>query len=184
VDDRQTARHKAARNFLRAVPAPPGWRADEWKLLTQVVRYHRGAEPAARHKQFAQLLPKRRNEVRGLAGILRLGRGLRRCGVIAAGGVRVDETATYLRLLVSGLQDTEDNAARLAAAKHLLESYLGRPILIELPKAVASVQGPRLAYSGAHSHTNVVAAVGGVSEEVHRARVIHAVSPNLRRQRG
>jgi CHAD domain-containing protein len=84
VDDRKSPRHKAARDFLRAVPVPLGWSAPEWALLTQVVRYHCGAKPATRHKEFAQLSPERRNDVRVLAGILRLARGLRRCGVNAS----------------------------------------------------------------------------------------------------
>jgi CHAD domain-containing protein len=145
VDGRPGPRHNAAGNFLRALPAPLGWEASEWDLLTEVVRYHRGAEPAARHKPFAQLSPEQRACVRGLAGVLRLARGLRRCGVTVPGGVRVDETAAYVRLRVSSFQDTEDNAVRLAAAKHLLEGYLRRPIIIESAKA-ASIRAPRLVY--------------------------------------
>ena len=156
VDGRPAPRHKAAGNFLQAVPVPLGWKASEWDLLTEVVRYHRGAEPAARHKQFAQLSPEQRDCVRGLAGVLRLARGLHRCGVTVPGGVRVDETAAYVRLRVSSLQDTEDNAVRLAAAKHLLERYLGRPIIIESAKAAASIRAPRLVYRsarfGSHQH--------------------------------
>ena len=60
VDGRPGPRHNAAGNFLRALPAPLGWKASEWDLLTEVVRYHRGAEPAARHKPFAQLSPEQR----------------------------------------------------------------------------------------------------------------------------
>jgi hypothetical protein len=131
VDGSQAARHKAAHRFLRGSPAPLGWKASEWDLLTEVVRYHRGAEPAARHTPFARLSPEQRDRVRGLAGVLRLARGLRRCGVTVAGRFRVDETAAYVRLRVSRLQNTADNAARLAAAKHLLERYLRKPIIIE-----------------------------------------------------
>lgn len=149
VDGCPAPRHKAAGNFLRAVPVPLGWKASEWDLLTEVVRYHRGAEPAVRHKQFAQLSPEQRDCVRGLAGVLRLARGLRRCGVTASGGVRVDETAAYVRLHVSSVQDTEDNAVRLAAAKHLLEGYLRRPIIIESAKVAASIRSPRLVYRSA-----------------------------------
>jgi exopolyphosphatase/pppGpp-phosphohydrolase len=180
VDDRRTARHKAARDFLRALPIPLGWHAHEWALLAEVVRYQRGAEPSARHKQFAQLSPEQRNDVRGLAGVLRLARGLRRCGVTAA--ARIDATAAYVRLRVSGLQDTEDNARLLAAAKHLLEVYLRRPILIERIKA-APARGPRLAYSAVHSPTNANAGVRRVSWEMRRTRPTHAVTPNLRRHR-
>jgi exopolyphosphatase/pppGpp-phosphohydrolase len=157
VDSRQTSRHKAARNFLRAVPAPLGWKASEWDLVPDVVRYHRGAEPVARHKRFAQLSPEQRECVRGLAGVLRLARGLRRCGVTAAGSVRIDETAAYVRLRVSRLRDTEDHAARLAAAKHLLEGYLRRPIIIESANAAVSIHAPRLAFSSTRFATHTAA---------------------------
>ena len=133
---------------------PLGWKASEWDLLTEVVRYHRGAEPVARHKPFAQLSPERQDCVRGMAGVLRLARGLRRCGVNAAGGIRVDETAAYVRLRVSSVQDTEDSAARLAVAKHLLEGYLRRPIIIEPAKVAVSIRAPRLVYSSARLRTN------------------------------
>ena len=149
VDGGQVPRHKAARNFLRAVPVPLGWKASDWDLLTEVIRYHRGAEPAARHKRFAQLSAEERDCVRALAGVLRLARGLRRCGVTGSGGVRVDETVAYVRVCVSSLRDTEDNASRLAAAKHLLEAYLRRPIIIRRGRGAASVPGPRLVYRSA-----------------------------------
>jgi hypothetical protein len=142
---------------LRAVPLPRGWKAHEWDLLTEVVRYHRGAEPAAKHKRFAQLSRERQECVRGLAGLLRLARGLRRCGVTVAGGVRVEKTAAYVRLCVSGFRDTEDDAARLAAAKHLLEGYLRRPLLIESAKVAAPIGRPRLAYSSPRRGTNLAA---------------------------
>jgi hypothetical protein len=144
VDDRSGPRHKAASHFLRSVPVPLGWTASEWDLLTAVIRYHRGAEPAARHKRFARLSAEQRDRVRALAGVLRLARGLHRCGVTGAGGLSVDETAAYVRLCVSSLQDTEDDAARLAAARHLLEGYLRRPIIVRSAKGSASIRGPRL----------------------------------------
>jgi CHAD domain-containing protein len=143
VDGGQGSRHKAASHFLRAAPVPLGWKASEWDLLTHVIRYQRGAEPAARHKQFAQLCPELRDCVRGLAGVLRLARGLRRCGVTTSDSVRVDETAAYVRVSVSNLQDTKDTAARLATAKHLLECYLRRPIIIQSGKGAATIPGPR-----------------------------------------
>jgi CHAD domain-containing protein len=149
VDGRQAARHKAAHTFLREAPVPLGWKASEWDLLTEVVRYHRGAEPAVRHTHFAQLSPEQRDCVRGLAGILRFARGLRRCGVTVSGGVHLEETAAYVRLSVPSVRDTEDAAARLAAAKHLLEGSLRRPIIIQSAKGAvsrASIRGPRLVY--------------------------------------
>jgi exopolyphosphatase/pppGpp-phosphohydrolase len=121
----QTARQKAARDFLQGVPVPLGWTSQDWHFVTHVVRYQRGAEPAVRHKQFAQLSPEYQDRVCGLAGVLRLARSLHRCGVSISAGVHVEATAAYVRLLVVAVQDTEQNAARLAAAKHLLERVGG-----------------------------------------------------------
>jgi CHAD domain-containing protein len=154
VDGRRSARHKAAGDFLRALPVPLSWRTSEWELLALVVRYHRGAEPAVRHRQFRRLSQDRQERVRKLAGVLRLARGLYRCGVTTPGDIRLDESAEYVRLRICGVQDTEDNAARLAIAKHLLETALRRPVLIECAKAAASARAPRVLYStarfGAH----------------------------------
>jgi hypothetical protein len=163
VGGRQTARHKAARDFLRAMPVPLGWKAQDWDLLATVVRYHRGAEPAARHTQFAQLSAEQQDRVRSLAGVLRLARDLHRCGVTAAGGIRIDGTGAYVRLRVSGVKDTEDNAARLAAAKHLLEQSLRRPLLIESAEAVSSRHALRLAHRTPGATTNVATGVGRVA---------------------
>jgi hypothetical protein len=51
---------------------------------------------------------------------------------------RADETAVGVRLRVFGLVDTRAQAAHLAAAKHLLETYLRRRLLIESTEDVAS----------------------------------------------
>ena len=180
---RHTPRHKAARDFLQAVPVPLGWNAQDWTVLTEIVRYHRGAEPAARHKRFVQLTPERQDCVRGLAGVLRLARGLRRCGVTVGSGVRVDETAAYVRLRVAGLQDTEDHAARLAVAKHLLERHLRRPILIESAKAVASIRAPRLIYSSPRFGINMAA--NSSTSRVRSARnSAHATLPVTLKEEG
>jgi hypothetical protein len=84
-----------------------------------------------------------------LAGVLRLARGLYRCGVTAPDGIRIDESAECVRLRICGLDDTTDNAARLAIAKHLLETALRRPVLIECAKAAASARAPRVLYGAA-----------------------------------
>jgi CHAD domain-containing protein len=162
----QAARHKAARDFLRTVPVPLGWTSHAWDLVTHMVRYQRGAEPAARHKAFARLSPEQQDRVRGLAGVLRLVRGLHRCGVSAAAGVRVDAAVAYVRVGVAGVPDTKNNAARLAAAKHLLEGYLRRPLFIESTKVVASVPALHLAHRSPGFHTHAAAAVGRRAPEM------------------
>jgi hypothetical protein len=68
-----------------------------------------------------------------------------------------------VRLRVSGVQDTEENAARLAAAKHLLEQSLRRPLLIEPVEAVSSACALRLSHRSPGVRTSVATAIGRVA---------------------
>ena len=122
---------------------PPGWKSDDWEVLTLVVRYHRGTEPTPRHGRFARLCKARQALVRGLSGVLRVARALDHCGATIPPRVRAEETVGGVRLRVPGLIDTRAHAARLAAAKHLLETHLRRRLLIESTEDVASQPATR-----------------------------------------
>jgi hypothetical protein len=167
VGARRRGRHKAARHFLQAVPAPCGWTPRDWDLVAHVVRYHQGAEPARKHEAFAQRSSGQQDRVRGLAAVLRLARGLHPCGLHMAAGVLVDATASYVWIRVAGIPDTQENAARLAAAKHLLEEYLRRPVLIESAKATTSTYALHLAHSSLR-YRLPVAAGAGTTPQTHR----------------
>ena len=142
---RHRSRQKAARDIVRALPAPPGWTRADWELLALVVRYHRGAEPKGTDRGVARLSRKRQEVVRGLAGVLRLARALRRCGVQSRPRLRADTTSTGVRLRVVGAVDTQANATRLASAKHLLDRDLRLPLFIESVKHTASSAARRSA---------------------------------------
>lgn len=122
---------KAARRFLRELPVPPTWTAEEWELLAWTVRYQRGPEPKFKDGAFTRVHGEQRKNVCALAGVIRLARGLRKCGVENCGGLRAEKSAEATILEVPGLADSAENAARLAAGKHLLESYLGSPIILK-----------------------------------------------------
>src|SRR4029077_2617886 len=132
---------KAARRFLLERPAPPSWTHKEWELMAWTVRYHRGAEPKTANRGFAALHVDQQANVRALAGIVRLARGLRKRGIERCHGFRVEKTAAAVLLHVPGLVDSTENAARLAAAKHLLDAYLGKPLIL---KTASPPQGPTL----------------------------------------
>jgi CHAD domain-containing protein len=125
---------KAARKFLLALPVPPGWSNDDWDLLALAVRYHRGAEPRAKDRSFSKLSAAQQDSARALAGVLRLARALRKCGVLSGAGFRAEKSADAIVLRVPGLADDIGTAARLAAGKHLLEDYLRLPVIV---KAIA-----------------------------------------------
>ena len=113
--------------------------------MAWAVRFHRGAEPKQKNG-FAKLSEQQQATVRALAGILRLARALWKAGVESAVGLRFEKSADAFVLRVPGLGDTAETAARLAAAKHLLESVLGKPLILKaVPKpenAAAPVASP------------------------------------------
>jgi CHAD domain-containing protein len=125
------APQKASRRRLRAMPMPPSWTCEEWELLGLTIRYHRGAEPNAEHGAFAHCSEDEQKNIRALAGILRLARALRKSGVVNCAGMRAEKSADAVVLFVPGLTDSVEIAARLATGKHLLETHLGKPLVLK-----------------------------------------------------
>jgi CHAD domain-containing protein len=158
VGEAQQARsyHKGALRFLRELPIPPSWTFEEWELLAWTIRYHRGPEPAADRGAFRRFPVAEQNNMRALAGVLRLARALRKCGVDTCVGMRAEKSADAVILDVPGLTDSVETAARLAAGKHLLETYLGKPLILK-PAARAENVVPLLAQLAEH-HLSVGAA--------------------------
>src|SRR5216683_2102566 len=122
---------KTARKFLLGLSIPPGWSSEDWELLALAIRYHRGAEPRARDGPFSKLSADQQNSVRALAGVLRLARALRKCGVVTGAGLRAEKSTDAVVLRVPGLADDVETASRLAAGKHLLEEYLRMPLIVK-----------------------------------------------------
>lgn len=129
--DADRSPQKAARKFILSLPLPPGWSNEEWELLATVVRYHRGAEPSKKSGPFSKLSEEQRNRVRASTGVLRLALALRKCGVESGAGLHAEKSAETIVLRVRGLTDDVETAARLAAGKHLLEEYLGMPLILK-----------------------------------------------------
>ncbi|MGB8473736.1 MAG: CHAD domain-containing protein [Candidatus Acidiferrum sp.] len=129
IADRRLSQ-KALRKFLLGLTVPPNWTAEEWDLMAWSVRFHRGAEPKQKNG-FAKLSEAQQTAVRTLAGVLRLARALRKSGLAGTVGLRSEKSADAAVLRVPGLDDTAETAARLAAAKHLLESVLLKPLILK-----------------------------------------------------
>jgi len=136
---------KAARKFLRRLPLPVGWTEPEWDLLGLVVKYHRGDEPKAKQKGYTRLTKAEREALCAMAGVLRLARVLPKCGVESNQGLRVERSVDALILRAPGLVDSEMAAARVAAGKHLLETVLHRPLIVQpAPGVPKIVELPRV----------------------------------------
>jgi CHAD domain-containing protein len=122
---------KAARKFLLSLALPPGWSREEWETLAWSVRYHRGPEPKLKNSAFAHLPESQQQKIRAAAGLLRLARALRKSGIETVSGLRAEKSGEALLLRVPGLDDSAESAARIAAAKHLLELALNRPLILK-----------------------------------------------------
>jgi CHAD domain-containing protein len=134
---------KATWRYLSNLPVPPAWTPEEWQVLAWSVRYHRGAEPKLKNAAFAKLPEDQQQNVRAVAGLLRLARGLRKCGIEDCSGIHADRSTEAVLLEIPGLADSVENAALLAAAKHLLETYLQAPLILK-PAPRAQLPVPEL----------------------------------------
>lgn len=127
---------KIAHKFLQKLAKPPGLSTEDWTILLATVRYHRGPEPHEKSSTFAKLQHDQQIKVRALAGVLRLARALRKSGADTGPRLRAESTPEAIVLRIPNLPDSIESAARLAAAKHLLEVYLVKPIVLRpLPAA-------------------------------------------------
>jgi CHAD domain-containing protein len=135
---------KAARKHLKVMVLPPGWTETEWEIMANVVRYHRGSLPDASQKSFARFSAEEQKMICTLAGVLRLARAIAKSGGGSTTGLRVEKSVDALIVRVPGLEEGEENAARLAAGKYLLESSLGEPVIVKAaPVGPTLVQIPR-----------------------------------------
>src|SRR5260221_1725795 len=123
---------KAARKVLGRLPLPVGWTDPEWDLLGMAVRYQRGDEPRVKQRGFARLTKDERQAVCAVAGVLRLARALRKCGVESSRGLRVERSVDALIVRAPGLEDTEAAAALVAAGKKFVEAAVEQPPLVEM----------------------------------------------------
>ena len=104
---------KAAQRFLRALPLPPSWTFEEWELLAQTLRYHRGTEPSSDRGAFGRLHEDEQKNIRALAGVLRLARGEYTAEVyLFEGGNMISAQVTPFYIDQTGLERQLFNFAR------------------------------------------------------------------------
>jgi exopolyphosphatase/guanosine-5'-triphosphate,3'-diphosphate pyrophosphatase len=95
-----------------------------------VARYHCGTEPREKHTAYAALAPEARSFVRTLAGVLRIADALDDSHDGAVRRLEVRSHSEYVLIRATGWPETEQNAATIGGRKHLLESALGKPIIV------------------------------------------------------
>lgn len=109
---------------------------EEQIIIAHVARYHRGAEPRRRHREFSQLDQKARRKIRRLAAILRLADGLDRGHVGAIRQIKVRWLKRAVRVML--VPHTRATSVRLevwggSRKAGLLEKVAGRAVELVAP---------------------------------------------------
>jgi CHAD domain-containing protein len=127
---------KHSYRMIRGLARPLGWSARELELAAVVARYHRGALPRPRGKSMQTLEPADQPIAMELAGVLRLANALDtrqgRMGNKNAGASQLEVSVQDRFVLVRapGYSALDRSAEEIAAARHLLETVLRRPVLV------------------------------------------------------
>lgn len=140
----QKHQKRSSRAILGLAP-PLGWSARELELAALVARYHRGALPRPRANRMQRLeLPDRR-VVLELAGILRLANALDpRDGI--APRLEVESRDGAVMVHAAGYSPLDHSAENVAAARHLLETVLRKPVMVRemrVPRSAGPIHAER-----------------------------------------
>jgi HD domain len=127
---------KKSYRMIRRLQRPLGWSAREMEMAAVVARYHRGALPRPRGKSLQLLELPDRPIAMELAGVLRLANALDvPHGRYGDGGedsprleVSLQDRVVVVRAV--GYSALDSSAVGIAAARHLLETVLRRPVLV------------------------------------------------------
>ena len=154
---------KKSYRMIRGLERPLGWSARELELAAVVARYHSGALPRPRGKIMQRIEMPDRPLATLLAGILRLAvalnpsqgrnekhreRAAKSRSQIAAKSAAAKRIELRLQdqaivLLVEGYSALDHSPEEVAAARHLLETVLRRPVLVRtLRSSTRQVEPP------------------------------------------
>jgi hypothetical protein len=134
---------KNSYRMIRGLARPLGWSARELELAAVVARYHGGALPHPRGKTMQGLDLADRAMAMELAGILRIanaldwhhGRGGNLGEISPRLEVDLQDRAVVVR--AAGYSALDRSAEGVAAARHLLETVLRRPVLVRTLRSSA-----------------------------------------------
>ena len=136
------AHHKSSFRMIRNLTQPLGWTARETQLLAVVARYHRGALPASNRKSMQMLTLPDRHLAQLLAGVLRLANSLeRRDAAVPKLQVAADDRVIVIH--AASYSPLDRSAEEVAAARHLLEIVLRRPVIVRPLRSPGSTRASR-----------------------------------------
>jgi hypothetical protein len=123
--------HKISQSLIENLVPPLGWTRRELKLVAMVARYHRGALPQPRHKEFSSLPADEQANALHLAGILRLVNAFNASRDGRTRALKAVPTNGVLTVYAQGYSPYSPNAQAIAAARFLLERSLRCPVVVK-----------------------------------------------------
>lgn len=131
LSKKKKGHQKSSYRLIQKVPAPLGWSQEKLGMAAAVARYHRGVLPRTGQRALAGLTPAQRQIIVKLAGILRLANAFDSDRSGRTQRLRVHEDGRILVISAQGYNSRSGTAEEVAAARHLLETVLRRPIMVK-----------------------------------------------------
>ncbi len=122
--------HKKVVKEFEKLDLPPGWLPIHLRIAGMVARYHTGAPPNASQTRYAVLPKASKAVVDRLGGIIRLADALERQRDGSATDINIVRNNGHIVITAAGVHDRTRQAERISAARHLLESACGIPIVV------------------------------------------------------
>src|ERR1700733_14391984 len=136
--------HKASFDLIKSHEAPLGYQNEDMRRAAIVARFHCGALPTRSHKALRDLLPGEQKTTIQLAAVLRLANALDATHDGHIRRVRVERVDANnhrgarpgcIVVEAEGYSPRSDVARTAAAERYLLETVLGRPVMIKVMKS-------------------------------------------------
>ena len=154
--------HKRSSRMIREISPPLGYATKELQLAAMVARYHRGALPSTSQSSFAQLSSAQQRRTLLLAGILRLADSLESKHDGRVKKIALVKQDSQLLVSVDGYDPRSPTAARVAVARHILETLYNLPVLVR-PLNVSGDSSRRVLASGKTRGAGPVSAQAKIS---------------------
>jgi len=122
--------HKVSFRMIAQLAPPLGWSSEDLLLLATVVRFHRGGLPSLERKALRGLAAGKRQLAKLLAGILRFADAFDDLHDGHVRTLRVEDKNGFLLVSAAGYRAMSQTGQHVAAARHLLEVVLRKPVLV------------------------------------------------------
>jgi CHAD domain-containing protein len=122
--------HKTAGRLIRKLDIPFGWKPEDLDMVALIARYHRGALPSADQKRLAVLPGPLQRVTKSLAGVLRLADALDQPHDAVVRRLKVTRPGDLVVVYAEGLDEESRAGESIAAARYLLETICGVPIMV------------------------------------------------------